>query len=169
MSPLHSTHPHAPFRVLRLLLPCCRSSVVMSEVDQSSPMKRSRIWLYRCWKCSPRSVVFPPFPFDLPYQNQETLSNIVHVAYSLSKMPSSRQGLLDAGADRILLKISQTENPKLKANCSRSLKNLSSDATETIEEGAVAALIAMSLEVHLLVVIVPHSIPLHSSPGQSEQ
>jgi hypothetical protein len=84
-------------------------------------------------------------------------------------MPSSRQGLLDAGADRILLKISQTENPKLKANCSRSLKNLSSDATETIEEGAVAALIAMSLEVHLLVVIVPHSIPLHSSPGQSEQ
>jgi uncharacterized secreted protein with C-terminal beta-propeller domain len=62
-------------------------------------------------------------------------------------MPSSRQGLLDAGADRILFKISQTENPKLKANCSRSLKNLSSDATETIEEGAVAALIAMSLEV----------------------
>lgn len=62
-------------------------------------------------------------------------------------MPSSRQGLLDAGADRILLKLSQTENQKLKANCSRSLKNLSSDATETIEEGAVAALIAMSLEV----------------------
>lgn len=61
-------------------------------------------------------------------------------------MPSSRQSLLDAGADRILLKLSQTENPKLKANCSRSLKNLSSDASETIEEGAVAALIAMSLE-----------------------
>lgn len=61
-------------------------------------------------------------------------------------MPSSRQGLLDAGADRILLKISQTENTKLKANCSKCLKNLSSDASETIEEGAVAALIAMSLE-----------------------
>mmetsp|Transcript_140 Transcript_140/g.244 ORF Transcript_140/g.244 Transcript_140/m.244 type:complete len:1557 (-) Transcript_140:144-4814(-) len=74
------------------------------------------------------------------------LSNIVHVIYSLSKMPSSRQFLLEAGADRILLKLSQSDNPKLKANCSRSLKNLSSDASETIEEGAVAALIAMSLE-----------------------
>lgn len=62
-------------------------------------------------------------------------------------MPSSRLSLLEAGADRILLKLSQTENAKLKANCSRSLKNLSSDASETIEEGAVAALIAMSLEV----------------------
>ena len=75
------------------------------------------------------------------------LSNIVHVIYSLSKMPSSRQFLLEAGADRILLKLSQSDNVKLKANCSRSLKNLSSDASETIEEGAVAALIAMSLEV----------------------
>eukprot|EP00602_Paraphysomonas_sp_CaronLab_P010685 CAMPEP_0185036964 /NCGR_PEP_ID=MMETSP1103-20130426/30746_1 /TAXON_ID=36769 /ORGANISM="Paraphysomonas bandaiensis, Strain Caron Lab Isolate" /LENGTH=1556 /DNA_ID=CAMNT_0027574739 /DNA_START=14 /DNA_END=4684 /DNA_ORIENTATION=- len=74
------------------------------------------------------------------------LSNIVHVIYSLSKMPSSRQFLLEAGADRILLKLSQSDNVKLKANCSRSLKNLSSDASETIEEGAVAALIAMSLE-----------------------
>jgi hypothetical protein len=104
----------------------------------------------------PKVLLLPPPPALAPSphpptpcssQNQETLSNIVHVAYSLSKMPSSRQGLLDAGADRILLKISQTENQKLKANCSRSLKNLSSDATETIEEGAVAALIAMSLEV----------------------
>lgn len=83
---------------------------------------------------------------EMQPKNQETLSNIVHVVYSLSKMPSSRLSLLEAGADRILLKLSQTENPKLKANCSRSLKNLSSDASETIEEGAVAALIAMSLE-----------------------
>lgn len=73
-------------------------------------------------------------------------SNLVHAIYSLSKIPSSRQQLLDVDADRILLKLSQSENAKLKANCSRSLKNLSSDAAETIEEGAVAALIAMSLE-----------------------
>lgn len=75
------------------------------------------------------------------------LSNCVHVIYSLSKIPSSRQQLLEVDADRILFKLSQSEDPKLKANCSRSLKNLSSDAAETIEEGAVAALIAMSLEV----------------------
>lgn len=74
------------------------------------------------------------------------LSNIVHAIYSLSKIPATRQQLLDADADRILLKLSQSEDAKLKANCSRSLKNLSSDASETIEEGAVAALIAMSLE-----------------------
>jgi hypothetical protein len=86
-------------------------------------------------------------------------------------MPSSRQGLLEAGADRILLKISQTENPKLKANCSRSLKNLSSDATETIEEGAVAALIAMSLEVPSLLSLPSHLsslfLPFPSSQGKA--
>ena len=74
------------------------------------------------------------------------LSNVVHAIYSLSKIPASRQQLLDVDADRILFKLSQSEDAKLKANCSRSLKNLSSDASETIEEGAVAALIAMSLE-----------------------
>jgi len=54
---------------------------------------------------------------------------------------------MQAAVDRLLLKLSQGESPKVKNNCSRALKNLSSDASETIEEGAVAALIAMSLEV----------------------
>lgn len=38
------------------------------------------------------------------------------------------------------------DDDKLKANCARALKNMTSDSTEAIEEGAVAALIAMSLE-----------------------
>jgi hypothetical protein len=70
----------------------------------------------------------------------------VHTVFSLSKMPASRQFLVEADADRILLKLTQIENPKLQTNCSRSRKNLSSDAAETIEVGAVQQLIAMSLE-----------------------
>lgn len=44
------------------------------------------------------------------------------------------------------MKLSQIDNTKLQTNCSRSRKNLSSDAAETIEVGAVQQLIAMSLE-----------------------
>ena len=44
--------------------------------------------------------------------------------YSLSKIPASRQQLLDVDADRILFKLSQSVDAKLKAYCSRSLKNL---------------------------------------------
>lgn len=70
----------------------------------------------------------------------------MHTVFSLSKMPSSRQFLVEADADRILLKLSHIDNPRLQTNCSRSRKNLSSDAAETIEVGAVQQLIAMSLE-----------------------
>ena len=45
-----------------------------------------------------------------------------------------------------LLKLTQSEDPKIKANCARTLKNMTSDSTEALEEGAVANLIAMSLE-----------------------
>jgi hypothetical protein len=38
---------------------------------------------------------------------------------------------------------------EIRSNCTRTLKNLSTDAVEAIEEGTVAALIAMSLEVRL--------------------
>lgn len=64
-------------------------------------------------------------------------------------MPACRELLSHATveADSVLLKLSTTENASLKANCARALKNLSSDSNGTIEEGAVAALIAMSLEV----------------------
>ncbi|CAE7744406.1 unnamed protein product, partial [Symbiodinium microadriaticum] len=74
------------------------------------------------------------------------LCNAAHAVFSLSKMPSSRQFLVEADADRILLKLSHIDNAKLQTNCSRSRKNLSSDAAETIEVGAVQSLIAMSLE-----------------------
>ena len=45
-----------------------------------------------------------------------------------------------------LLKLSQNDDLRVKANCARTLKNLSSDSSEALEEGAVANLIAMSLE-----------------------
>lgn len=49
--------------------------------------------------------------------------------------------------DRIINKLSLIDNPKIKANCGRAYKNFNSDLNEAIEEGAVASLIAMSLEV----------------------
>ena len=50
-------------------------------------------------------------------------------------------------------KLSLIENPKIKANCGRAYKNFNSDLNEAIEEGAVASLIAMSLEVIYLLYI----------------
>lgn len=67
--------------------------------------------------------------------------------FSLTKLPPCRAMLTNANVDKILLKLSQGNNPKLKNNCTNALKNLSSDAAEAIEEGTVAALIAISLEV----------------------
>jgi hypothetical protein len=80
--------------------------------------------------------------------NQDTIYNIISAFWSLSKLASTREMLAspEVNLDQIALELSRTENPKLKANCARLLKNLSSDANEAIEEGAVAALIAISLE-----------------------
>jgi hypothetical protein len=79
------------------------------------------------------------------------LYNAVSMLYAMTKMPICREFLTSAEkgltADMHLMRLSQLDNPRLKSNCARTLKNLASDASEAIEEGAVAALIAMSLEV----------------------
>jgi hypothetical protein len=85
---------------------------------------------------------------------ESILSNIINSIYSLSKLPSAREYLLSNGAERILSKIAQIDNAKLKNLASKTLKNLSADVSETIEEGAVASLIAMSLEVMLNEMII---------------
>ena len=48
--------------------------------------------------------------------------------------------------DMHLLKLSHSDDPKIKANCARTLQNMTSDAMEALEEGAVANLIAISLD-----------------------
>jgi hypothetical protein len=77
--------------------------------------------------------------------------NAVSMLYAMTKIPACREFLAAAdkgmNADVHLMRLSQLDNPRLKSNCARTLKNLASDASEAIEEGAVAALIAMSLEV----------------------
>ena len=73
--------------------------------------------------------------------------------FSLTKLPSCRHLLVAAGADKLLLKWSQ-HSAKLKVNCTNALKNLTSDAAEAIEEGTVAALIAISLEVSSCVTLL---------------
>ena len=68
--------------------------------------------------------------------------------YALSRLPACLEMLSRPGIalDAHLLRVSAIDDNKLKANCARALKNMTSDSTEAIEEGAVAALIAMSLE-----------------------
>jgi len=77
----------------------------------------------------------------------DTLYNAISAYWALSKLPDSRAYLEEpVGLNQFALDMSKTDNPKLKANVTRLLKNLQSDANEAIEEGAVAALIAISLE-----------------------
>lgn len=77
------------------------------------------------------------------------LSNLILAIYFMSKVASSREYLLfpPVNIDRHLIPIMSHENAKIKANVNRVYKNLNSDLNEAIEEGAVATLIAMSLEV----------------------
>ena len=77
----------------------------------------------------------------------DTLYNTISAFWALTKLPSSRDYLEDpVNLNDYVLQLAKTENPKLKANVARLLKNLQSDINEAIEEGAVAALIAISLE-----------------------
>jgi hypothetical protein len=74
------------------------------------------------------------------------LYNAVSAAYALSKIPEARDMLLEAGLDGDLDKIPIQDNPQLKTNVNRAVKNLASNAAETLEEGTISSLIAMSLE-----------------------
>ena len=82
------------------------------------------------------------------HPTQGCMYNTVTALWALSKFPLSRDFLSTpaVNADVLATKLAAGENAKLKANANRLLKNLQSDANEAIEEGAVAALIAISLE-----------------------
>ena len=55
----------------------------------------------------------------------------------------------DIVLNRLMTKATRTNDLRLKANCSRTLKNLASEADDGLEEGEVASLILSSLEVRL--------------------
>lgn len=78
-----------------------------------------------------------------------TLSNFVIAIFAMSKVSASRDFLTSPPIqiDRLLIQLSGVDSAKIKANINRAYKNLNSDLNEAIEEGAVANLIAMSLEV----------------------
>jgi hypothetical protein len=80
--------------------------------------------------------------------HKDTLYNCVSALFVMSKYPESRSYLASdpINADQLLLQMKADDDPKLKANISRAVKNLQSDINEAIEEGVVASLIAISLE-----------------------
>ena len=53
-------------------------------------------------------------------------------------------------SDMHILRLSKSDDKKIQANCIRTLKNMSSDSSETIAEGAVASLLSMYFEDHIL-------------------
>ena len=75
--------------------------------------------------------------------------HIIASLFFISKFPVGR-ALLSGPPfhiDMKLMTLLKTCSTRLKVNCSKVLRNLSSDAAEDIEAGAVAALIALSFEV----------------------
>ena len=81
----------------------------------------------------------------------EVLYNGITCIYLLSRRGDCVDFLVDSPlhTDMILLKLSKSEDSMIRANCSRALKNMTSDSSEALEIGAVASLIAMSLEVRI--------------------
>ena len=81
------------------------------------------------------------------------MSNLALAIYAIAKVASTREFLQNdpVQIDRVLTRISLTDNQRIRANCNRAFKNLNSDLNEAIEEGAVSNLIAISLEVRVAV------------------
>ena len=98
-----------------------------------------------------RKLITNSFP-PLFASQDTTASNLVLAIYGFSKINSCREFLMAPPfqIDRIINRLSMMDNPKIKANCGRAYKNFNSDVNEAIEEGAVASLIAMSLEVRTI-------------------
>lgn len=95
--------------------------------------------------------ILPKFPSVISRVLTDTsdsasLFNAISCAYSMSKIPLARDMMMKANLENILTKIPVVDKHDLKANISRTLKNLASEAGESIEEGTVSSLIAMSLE-----------------------
>ncbi len=79
--------------------------------------------------------------------SHDVLYNCISCIFAMAKVASCRDWLtVQCGADAYVLRISQIEAVKLKANCARTLKNLTTENNDALEEGAVSTLIAMSLE-----------------------
>ncbi|KAJ1422636.1 armadillo-type protein [Ochromonadaceae sp. CCMP2298] len=74
--------------------------------------------------------------------------NIILCIYGFSKLSACRDFLMTSPIhfDKMINKLALIDNPNVRANCSRAYKNLNSEVNEAIEEGAVASLIAISLE-----------------------
>lgn len=77
------------------------------------------------------------------------MNNAISACFALSKVPRCRELMTSSSIslDTYLIAISnKSESSKLRHNCARVLKNFALDSSEAIEEGAVAALIALSLD-----------------------
>lgn len=83
------------------------------------------------------------------HEQEPAAYNLVLAIYGISKVAACREFLSSppVNMDRVLNRLAAFDNPKIRANANRAFKNLNADMNEAIEEGAVASLIAMSLEV----------------------
>lgn len=86
--------------------------------------------------------------FNNNQADEGTVYNCVSAIYSMSKLSHLQEMLVggEVNIDHLLLRLNNTGSARVKAKCNRILKNITSESTEAIEEGAVATLIASSLE-----------------------
>lgn len=75
---------------------------------------------------------------------QTTLENATVALHNLAKSAQLREALVESSALPILIRLSKNEKQTVKFSASETLKLLSADSGEGIEEGTVATLIAMS-------------------------
>jgi hypothetical protein len=71
------------------------------------------------------------------HPSDDVTCNAISCLFALSRRANCRDFLTEGPlhADMHLLKLSQSDDPKIKANCARTLKNLTSDSSEALEEG----------------------------------
>jgi len=81
-------------------------------------------------------------------QVNHVLFNAITCLYLLSQRADCVEFLADPAlqADIYLLKLSKSEDIRIRANCARTLKNMTSDSSETVPDGAIASLLSMYFE-----------------------
>ena len=81
-------------------------------------------------------------------QTNHVLFNAITCLYLLSQRADCVEFLADPAiqADIYLLKLSKSEDAQIRANCARTLKNMTSDSSESVPDGAIASLLSMYFE-----------------------
>ena len=104
--------------------------------------------------------IFPgPGPTSPPLLSQAPPSPLLLVLLLHTFPPTTHTHTAPLHADVLLSKLSQSEDPKIKANCARTLKNMTSDSTEV--RMFIRILLRMFFKIFFTHFLIVCKIPLH--------